>query len=87
MECRRNHFFQLDVLRAAAILLRYARDPVALAAALLLLATVPSSFLVQWNARRLDATYEVSMWPLSAPVVEYDRRLKYQVPTARFSTT
>lgn len=45
-------------------------EPHALGAAVLLLALVPTSFLVQWNARRLDATYEASMRPLSAPMVE-----------------
>jgi hypothetical protein len=44
-------------------------DPRALAAGVLLLATVPTSFLVQWNARRHDAVYEASLSPVSAPVV------------------
>jgi hypothetical protein len=64
-------------LRVAALSARWpaiartlgATSPPALAAGVLLLATVPTSFLVQWNARRHDAVYEASLSPLSPPVV------------------
>jgi hypothetical protein len=45
-------------------------EPRGLAAGVLLLALVPTSFLVQWNARRLDALYEASMSPVSPPLAE-----------------
>ena len=50
------------------LLARLFPDAASRAAGLLLLCVAPASFLIQWNARRHDATYEASTVPVSGAV-------------------